>query len=230
MTVEKEILIASLAPSYPAYFNCHPEQLVSALKLLGFHHVEETASVVGKAVDMRLDEARIRKGPIIGSSCPRIADEIMAGWPRLQDLMSEVPSPMELHGRMLREKYGNSSKLVFLSPCPWKAEENNMKKCVDEVVTFEALEVMLVDSGISDLKKLERTPFDSTMEDPVYRMSPLVMGVHGFDECVKRLNDTDLLAEGYNELLWCSGGCFRSALKKEESYTNISRIFSVWED
>lgn len=230
MTVEKEILVASLAPSYPAYFNCHPEQLVTALKLLGFHHVEETASVVGKAVDMRLKEARTRKGPIIGSSCPRIADEIMAGWPRLQDLMSEVPSPMELHGRMLREKYGNSSKLVFLSPCPWKVEENNMKKCVDEVVTFEALEVMLVDSGISDLKKLERTPFDSTMEDPVYRMSPLVMGVHGFDECVKRLNDTDLLAEGYNELLWCRCGCFRSALKKEESYTNISRIFSVWED
>lgn len=230
MTVEKEILIASLAPSYPAYFSCHPEQLVTALKLLGFRHVEETASVVSMAVDMRLQEARIRKGPIIGSSCPRISDEIISGWPRLKDLMSEVPSPMELHGRILREKYGTNSKLMFLSPCPWKAEENKMKRCVDEVVTFEALEVMFRDSGLSDLTKLDRTPFDSNVDDPVFRLSPLVMGVHGFDECIKRLNDTGLLSEGYNELLWCSGGCFRTALNNENPNMQKERILSAWED
>jgi iron only hydrogenase large subunit-like protein len=230
MYSDEEMRIASVAPSYPAYFRCHPEQLVTALKLLGFRHVEETSSVVGMAVDMRLDEAKKRNGPIIGSSCPRIADEIMTCWPRLQDLMSEVTSPMELHGRMLREKYGSTSKLVFLSPCPWKAEENNMKRCMDEVVTFGSLEEMLLDSGISDLTKLERTPFDSTVEDPVHRLSPLVMGVHGFDECIKRLDDPNLLAEGYNELLWCSGGCFRKALKQGKSDIQIHRILEAWEE
>jgi len=179
---------------------------------------------------MRLIEARIRKGPIIGSSCPRIADEIISGWPKLKDLMSDVPSPMELHGRILREKYGITSRLVFLSPCPWKADENNMKMCMDEVVTFEALEAMLRDKGSSDLTKLNRTPFDSNVDDPVFRLSPLVMGIHGLDECVKSLNDIGLLSESYNELLWCSGGCFRTALNNENPDMQIERILTTWED
>lgn len=230
MNGENIIRIASLAPSYPAYFSCHPEQLVTALKLLGFHQVEETASVVGNAVDMRLSEARKRTGPIIGSSCPRIAEEIREGWPGLSDLMSDVPSPMELHGSMLRERYGADCKLTFLSPCPWKAEENNIKNCVDEVVTFDLLEEMILDAGIPNLSVLKRTPFDSIVDDPVHRLSPLVMGVHGFDECIKRLDNPRLLAEGYNELLWCSGGCFRTALKKEESDIQIERVFTAWEE
>ena len=230
MNGEKEILIASLAPSYPAYFKCHPEQLVTALKLLGFQHVEETASVVGEAVELRTLEASKSAGPVIGSSCPRIAEEIRNGWPRLQELMSDVPSPMELHGRALRGRYGIGSIITFFSPCPWKAEENDLRKCVDEVVTFEKLEESLLEAGISDLSNLKRTPFDSTVEDPVHRLSPLVMGVHGFDECIKRLDDPNLLAEGYNELLWCSGGCFRQALKQGTSDMQIQRIFDAWEE
>jgi hypothetical protein len=56
------------------------------------------------------------------------------------------------------------------------------------------------------------------------------MGVQGFDECIKRLDDPDLLAEGYNELLWCSGGCFRQALKQGTSDIQIQRIFDAWEE
>jgi hypothetical protein len=97
-------------------------------------------------------------------------------------------------------------------------------------VTFDLLGEMLIDAGISDLSDLERTSFDSIVDDPVYRLSPLVMGVHGFDECIKRLDDPRLLAEGYNELLWCTGGCFRTALKKEESDIQIERVFTAWEE
>lgn len=224
------IKAASIAPSYPAYFRCHPEQLVTALRLLGFQHVEETASVVGKAVDMRITESRKRSGPIIGTSCPRIAEEIISGWPGLKDIISEVPSPMELHGNLLRERFGKECHITFFSPCPWKVDENNLKNCVDEVVTFEALEESLIEAGIADLSQLTRTPFDSIVDDPVHRLSPLVMGVHGFDECIKRLDDPNLLAIGYNELLWCRGGCFGKALKQDNHEIQVERIFTAWEE
>lgn len=131
--------IASVAPSFPAYFDCHPLQLVTALKIAGFNFVEETAVVLPEILEKRQHCLTKLGAPLLGESCPRINQMIAEAYPHLTRYIPPVPSPMELHGQRLKDKYGTDCFTVFISPCVYKKWENENRKAMNQVVTFSEL-------------------------------------------------------------------------------------------
>lgn len=224
--------VASLAPSFPAYFDCHPLQLVTALKLAGFDFVEETVVVLPEILAMRQHYLSEMGPPLLGESCPKINQLVSNFYPHLTEFIPPVPSPMELHGRQLKEKYGTSCQTVFVSPCIHKKQENAYKKAMDLVVTFSELKTWLDQKIDSPLQALDKTDFDSKIDQKAARLGVLVLGVHGATSCeqfLKAFPTKQVLP--FSELLYCQGGCLQSAwqsLNGDESAAD--RILKTWED
>ncbi len=119
-------LIASVAPSAPAYFHFrHFDEMESALKKLGFYAAEETAlgaEIVGLA-HRDYVERTPQSCPVITSSCPVVVNLIEKYYPDLLGHLAPIVSPMIAHGRWLRQKYGPEALIVFIGPCIAKKME-----------------------------------------------------------------------------------------------------------
>lgn len=224
--------IASIAPSFPAYFDCHPLQLVTALKMAGFNFVEETAVVLPDILELRQHYLARSGAPLLGESCPRINHMIAEDYPHLTQYIPPVPSPMELHGQKLKDKYGTDCYTVFISPCEYKKQENAVKKAMDQVVTFGELRTWLDEKVDRPLHSLKKTEFDSTIDQKAARLGVLVLGIHGASACEAFLqNFPSLENSSYTEMLYCDGGCLRGARQMEyPNETATKRILRVWED
>ena len=107
------------------------------IRALGFSHVCE----VGFGADMVAREYRklhdiTLTGGSISSDCPAIVFFIEHYQPNLIDKLAPIASPMVAMTRIVRKKYGNDSKVIFIGPCIAKKAESDE---VDEVLTFTEL-------------------------------------------------------------------------------------------
>lgn len=223
-------VIASVAPSYIGAFPMERgEQLVTALKKLGFVYVEETA--IGADIVSSLYEEELSKGTrknIITTACPSANLLIEKYFPSLTNYMLPIVSPMLAHGKMMKEIYGLDSFVVFIGPCIAKKVEANEVQhddIVDAVLTFEELEMWLKDENIN-LYKEKFTPFDdrSTERGRGYPIDGGVLksfvkdkenikydiiNVDGVEECIDFLET--LSSENIEgvcvEMNACRGGC-----------------------
>lgn len=223
-------VIASVAPSYIGAFPMERgEQLVTALKKLGFVYVEETA--IGADIVSSLYEEELSKGTrknIITTACPSVNLLIEKYFPSLTNYMLPIVSPMLAHGKMMKETYGLDSFVVFIGPCIAKKVEANEVQhddIVDAVLTFEELEMWLKDENIN-LSKEKFTPFDdrSTERGRGYPIDGGVLksfvkdkdnikydiiNVDGVEECIDFLET--LSSENIEgvcvEMNACRGGC-----------------------
>ena len=109
--------IVSIAPSYiSAYPN--KNKLVSGLLKLGFDGVEETA--VGAAYVTEEYKKLINKmemDNILTSCCPTINLMISKYYPELINNLAPVLSPVLVHGKLIKEKYGPETSVIFIGPC-----------------------------------------------------------------------------------------------------------------
>lgn len=144
-----ETVIACVAPSFPAEFEEINDYriFVGMLKNLGFDKVVE----VSFGADMVAKEySKILKDPdaeaSISSDCPAIVYYIEHYHPELVDRLSPIASPMVAMKRIVREKYGKSSKVVFIGPCIAKKAESVE---IDEAITFTELREMFRLKNIS---------------------------------------------------------------------------------
>jgi iron only hydrogenase large subunit-like protein len=224
--------IASIAPSFPAFFDCHPLQLVTALKTAGFAHVEETVVVLPEILERRIAYATNSSEPLISESCPRVIQMILEEFPHLTKQIAPIPSPMELHGQKLKEKYGSDSITYFFSPCEFKKIENDQKQAMDHVVSFAELHDFLELRIKQPLDSLSKTNFDSHLEIRETRLGVLAMSIHGPEQCrhfLRKFSDGN--QSKFSEVLFCTGGCAQRAIKNPESlFTAVERILNVWED
>lgn len=114
------LIVASLAPSYPAAFAVrNPLSVVSALRAVGFSIVEETALVMEQVARTRVEAIRNgdrRMLPLLSSSCSRVSDVIRRCFPELERRLVPRLSPMALHVRSLKERYGDDCTVVFIGP------------------------------------------------------------------------------------------------------------------
>ncbi len=157
-------VVASVAPSFAGVFGeKKPEQISSALRKLGFSHVEETAS--GAALVTRAYREIVKeKGPglYISSACPSAVNLIEKYYPDLSENLLPVKSPMLAHCELIKFLYGKEAFTVFIGPCAAKKKEAEEaeKSPVDAVLTFKELKEWFDDREIcvTDLKPL---PFDS---------------------------------------------------------------------
>lgn len=161
----KRKIIASIAPSFPAAYDIKESgQLVTALKQLGFYAVEETAEGAQAVLDYY--KRYISEGSldnIITTSCPSVNYIVQIYYPSLIKYLLPVDSPMVAHAKIIRQRYGTDSYIVFIGPCIAKkkeAEDFHKIGLIDAVITFNELYEWLSEENIS-LLKLEPSEFGS---------------------------------------------------------------------
>lgn len=159
------VTYAMLAPSFPAAFlNTMPEDLVGALKELGFSGVFEVAfgaDLVSYAYYRRYQKMldRDKDDFIISSPCPSVIFYIEKIFPELSPYLEDIASPMEAMARIIRGTIDQHGKIVFIGPCVAKKEEAERSKTVDEVITFAELKEIFTIKGIK-LGESEPSDFD----------------------------------------------------------------------
>ncbi|HNY64912.1 MAG TPA: [Fe-Fe] hydrogenase large subunit C-terminal domain-containing protein [Deltaproteobacteria bacterium] len=223
-------IVASVAPSAPAFFNMGSfAEMEKALLDLGCHAAEETAigaEIVGLA-HREYMEANRDRWPIITSSCPVVVNLIEQYHPDLIGHLAPIVSPMIAHGRLLKKKYGEDAYVVFVGPCIAKKAEmhaESVSGVIDAVITFRGLLELFIENGVT-LQPGEEPSSEATPE--MARLFPIEGGLvgtarmntdilegsmivaSGLDSIGDILSDirAGTLKAGIVELLACKGGC-----------------------
>jgi iron only hydrogenase large subunit-like protein len=140
--IQNENVAASVAPSFIAEFpTISFKQLAAALTSLGFKYVSQAAA--GAAVVNTLTAQFLNhqtSGIYYSTSCPSVVETIAKYFPHLQASLIPVPSPMTVHARLLRQKLGEETKVIFIGPCASKKHEAELvNDSADAVITFAEL-------------------------------------------------------------------------------------------
>jgi iron only hydrogenase large subunit-like protein len=140
---------ACIAPSFPAEFTEIPDYrlLVGMIRQLGFTYVAEVsfgADMVAKEYEKKIKN-NSQQGSI-SSDCPAIVYFIRHYHPELVSSLAPISSPMLAMSRIMKKKYGEDLKVVFIGPCFAKKAETGE---VDEVLTFRELREMFQDKEIN---------------------------------------------------------------------------------
>lgn len=150
---------AIIAPSFPAEFQELPDHriLVGMTRKLGFKNVLEVSFgadlVAAKYKSLIEDSSEY----YITSDCPSIVNYIKYYHPGLVDNLAPIVSPMVAMSRVVRAKYGDDSKVVFIGPCVAKKAESGE---IDEVITFTELRELF------DLLKIKPSDVGPSDFDP----------------------------------------------------------------
>jgi iron only hydrogenase large subunit-like protein/two-component sensor histidine kinase len=140
---------AIIAPSFPAEFSEIEDykKFVGMIRRLGFSHVCEVAfgadMVAREYKKLHHDLAELGS---ISSDCPAIVFYIEHYHPNLVKDMAKVVSPMVAMARIVRKKYGNDTRVVFIGPCIAKKAESDE---VDEAITFRELRDLFTENNIT---------------------------------------------------------------------------------
>ncbi len=226
MLKREKPLVAMLAPSAAAQFNCSMQQIKSALLQLGFKHVEFVAEGAVLTTTHEAEEFIHNKGKLMTTSCcPSFVNIITKHVPELIGNISETPSPMVYTAKLVREKYPEC-KNVFIGPCMAKKTEAINVNEVDLVITFEELCALLRASAIKP-ETATQTPIYSNSGSDAWgfaltggvtqavknrlpentELKPLIL--NGIDR--KAITQLRMLAKqtNYNfvEGMSCEGGC-----------------------
>lgn len=200
-------VVASVAPSFPGAFpEVRPGQFFAGLKALGFGRVEETASVLPVLVGRT--RALLRHLPtIVSASCPVVVEIAKTRYPDALRFLCTLPSPMALHGRLLKAETGEGAFVVFIGPCHHKRREAAARRApVDAVLTFSEVRAWFEVRRV-ELERMPAEPLDPFVPNWA-RLSVLVDGINGLKCCTRFLDEvTTRPAPGYHELLACEGGC-----------------------
>ena len=239
---------AIVAPAISSQFTyARLEQVVTAIKELGFYRVEEVAlgadMVAGK-------EARelVEKGFLTTSCCPAFVKYIKTRFPELEEHISHNLSPMAELGKFIKE-HDKDAKVVFIGPCTSKKAEikqDHVKDYVDYVMTFEELQAV-IDSRDIVVEELPETPLDEAsgygrifariggVTDAVteaikemglegFNFDPIVC--EGVDKCKPALMRAKkgVLPNNFIEGMICSGGCIGGAGCLTHGETNKKEV------
>ena len=144
-------VIVSLAPSWVSEFPEYtPSEIVSALKMLGFNEVSETALGAEEYSRQTAEFLSDNKNGIwISSACPAVVDFVTKYFSHLTDRIVPFHSPMMMHARLLKERYSPDSKIIFIGPCvAKKTESDEFNDDIETALTFNDLRTWLEDEGI----------------------------------------------------------------------------------
>lgn len=142
-------VIVSMAPSFIAEFPAHSiADMRAALQKLGVYAVEETAigaSIVKKEYERILQEEAPKV--LISSCCHSVVKLIQDYHADALPYLAKVLTPMQAHGRLIKEKDPEAA-VVFIGPCISKKQEVEESDSVDIALTFEELHQWLEEEQV----------------------------------------------------------------------------------
>ena len=238
---------AIVAPSIAGQFEFSTiEQMVTALKMLGFATVSEVA--VGADITAYKDAHELaEKGALMSSCCPSFVAYVEQSFPHMAKYISENASPMVECAKLIKDK-DPDCKIVFIGPCISKKQECRMPRAggyVDNVITFEELQA-LVDSREIIVSELAPTAIDSAsyygrvfaraggvteavkhvIEADGLDIQPNIIAADGLDNIkIAMLKNAKGLPFGtFIEGMACSGGCINGSGCVNHDVRNIKAI------
>ena len=250
-------VIASLAPSYVSYFkNVNPKTMITALKKLGFYGVSETAhgaQAVSSECAKYINENG--NGVYISSACPSAVEFINKYLSEYTKCIIPVKSPLLTHANLLRQKFGEKTRVIFFGPCASKKNEaDNHRDELDLSLTFADLDEwlkqeninlssLLEDKGaeflLGDAEEGRIYPFEGGMNDTIRKEGDKVqyLAMSGLEN-IRRILGSDVSAADckdkkvFIECLACHGGCINGPVMSEDnsSLANIIRTSSDYEN
>ncbi len=218
-----EKVAACIAPSFPAEFVEIEDHkiFVGMIKALGFEWVHEVAFgadlVAREYKELILGDSGKH---YISSDCPAIVNFIEKYYPHLVKNLVPLVSPMIATAKVIREKYGKNTPVVFFGPCIAKKEESDE---INEVLTFRELRQLFSLKGITP-DKVAPSEFNSPvggkgaifpvsrgllqtvdLEDSILEGDIIVAdGRVRFADAIKEF-DAGLIKSQHLELLCCEG-------------------------
>jgi two-component system NtrC family sensor kinase len=147
MLRSQSITIACVAPGFPAEFSEYPDHkaFVGKIKKLGFDYVTEV-SFGAELVSQKYKEVFDHKSlAVITSDCPAMVYYVEQYHPELVPFLAPIVSPAMATARVVKEKYGQESKLVFIGPCIAKKAESSE---YDETITFNELRNLFLEKDL----------------------------------------------------------------------------------
>jgi iron only hydrogenase large subunit-like protein/nitrogen-specific signal transduction histidine kinase len=244
--LENEPKVAALiAPSFPAEFFDIPDhlKLIGMIRALGFEYVTEVSFGADIVADRYKKLVNESNEYYITSDCPSIVNYIKFYHPALTDSLAPIVSPMVAMSRVVHEKYGKDTKIVFIGPCVAKKAESNE---VDEAITFTELRDMMSQLGISPANS---TPSDfdppiggrgaifpvtrgllqtaSINDDAITGNIIAAEGRIGFQEALKEF-EAGLIKSQHVELLCCEGCIMGPGLSKNGKQYSRRALVSTY--
>ena len=232
MIANEEKIIISLAPSFINEFkDANTKQIIKAFEKMGAFGVSETALGADIVTNDSREILDGEDGPIINytSACPAAVYYIEKYAPNSTDKILATLSPLGAHGKLLKERFGDEFKVVFVGPCVAKKKEVDEKDdSVDLALTFsevkeiftvldidpekihnyEDAEFITQDAGKGNLYPIENGFFKSlfTKYNTVYN----TLSYSGIGRIFGGLKDSECIKSNKKivvELLACEGGC-----------------------
>lgn len=241
-------MVVSLAPSFAGAFSFeHYSQIVAALKKLGFSQVYQTSVGARLIAQDYIKHYNDRsKSNIITTACPTINYLVQKYYPELVDCLIPVVSPMEAHGRYLKDVKGHS-EVVFIGPCISKKVEIHDEENfgIDAALTFEELKTWLSDEKINPALEKINERENSFSDDANFYPIPggsfktiepyikdkwrYFINADGLENCKELLEELKkgLFAGTWIEMNACHGSCSNGPAigeTKEGPYKRMERI------
>ena len=155
-------VFAVVAPAISSQFTyAKLGQVISGLKVLGFHTVIEAALGADMVADAESKEL-VEKGFLTSSCCPAFVSYIEKSFPDLLPFVSHNISPMATIAKYIKE-HEAPCRIVFIGPCTAKKAEvkkESVREYVDAAMTFEELQA-LFDSKDLDITTLSEDVLDN---------------------------------------------------------------------
>jgi [FeFe] hydrogenase (group B1/B3) len=240
-----------IAPAIAAQFPEDTiEQVVEALKKLGFYDVVEAAigaDIIAQHETSHLIEELKHKKFVTSSCCPAFVSLIKKKYSDLVDNISTAVSPMVAAARLIKHT-DPDAKVIFIGPCVAKkqeAEKEEYKEDVDFVMGFEELQAFL-DAKEIDVSECEEKPLDNAskfgrifartgglteavkhvVEENKYDIELKPIVCNGLAECEKalKLAKVGRLDANFIEGMVCEGGCVNGPLSLNRKASNAMCI------
>ncbi len=236
---------AIVAPSFPAEFYdiADHRSLVGMIRSIGFNYVSEVSFGADLVAERYKSLVAESSEYFISSDCPSIVNYVKHYHPGLVDNLAPVVSPMVAMTRVMHEKYGKDTKVVFIGPCVAKKAESSE---VDEVITFSELRELF-----SALRISAASSQPSDFDPPAGRRGAIFPVTRGllqaaninddaitgniiaaegridFQEALKEF-EAGLIKKQHVELLCCEGCIMGPGLSKNGKQYNRRALVSTY--
>ncbi|MBP5293707.1 MAG: 4Fe-4S dicluster domain-containing protein [Clostridia bacterium] len=229
-----------------------PDYVIDGLLNMGFDDVYEVARAAELVTEytrryLKRDDIPL---PAISSACPVVVRLVSLRFPTLVDNLVPILPPMEIAGRLAREKAKKEHPelkdedicTVFISPCPAKVSyaKNNLcggKSSVDMVVSlsdvyFELLNAMKKAEAPKNQSQtgMVGLSWPSSGGEASSLMNDHYLAADGIENVIRVLEDIEIENHPnltFVELNACAGGCVGGVMAVENPYIARVRLRNI---